>query len=107
MYYVYEIRIKGVTRYIGYSNNLDEREKTHIYNCYNSNSKQYKKEFYSFLREIYPDKIEGIKQLILVPIYESKNKAECKKFEAFMILTDYFGNKNLKQSVPKLSDKQF
>lgn len=57
------------------------------------------KVLYDYLRDInFDSKIE------LIQIAEFKSKTDAKRYEMLLILQDYFGIKELKQSVPQIKD---
>lgn len=92
MNWVYSIEVKGVVRYIGITNNLKRRQTQHNY-LFNKGEQ---KELYSNLRIVNPDE-----KIILTPIYEFSSLVDAERYECFLILKDYFGDKNLWQSIPK------
>jgi len=102
---VYKIEVNNVIKYIGYTNNLKRREKEHIRAIYNIKNIAYNKEFYKYYREVYNDKESGCNVLKLGIIKEFKSKIDAKRYEAFLILNDYFSNKVLIQKVPNISDR--
>lgn len=90
MYYIYQIKINGVVRYIGYTNNPKRRFTQHKRLLLNGD----KKYFYKKIRELTePD-------LQIETIAEFDNMGDAKRWEAFLILDDYFSHKNLWQSFP-------
>lgn len=92
---LYKVKVNGVMRYVGMTNNLKRRETQH-----NSALKKGDiKELYCFLRENEIDHIE------LVLIEEFPDRTTCKRKEMLFILLDYFGPKHLKQSIPNISDR--
>ena len=102
MYYVYKIEIDNIIRYIGYTKDIDQRETQHRKDCYNINSKAYNKHLYRWYREQKDNCSEGLK---LVPIGEYKTKVDAKRAECLEVILDYFGEHNLKQKVPSISDR--
>lgn len=95
MYLVYQIKIDGVVRYVGYTNNLKRRQTQHNYLLKIGK----KKALYDNIRmnkENFSIKCEAIRQF--------NNKVEAKRFECLMILMDHFNNKNYYQKVPNISD---
>lgn len=95
MFWVYKIEIGGIVRYIGYTNDLERRVKEHNYLCF---KKEKKKKLYDNIRINGGDKIE------LLVVGSFRNRIDAKRFECFMILKDYFSDRLLWQSVPKISD---
>lgn len=96
MHWVYRIEIEGITRYIGYSEDLTKREKQHNYLCF---KKMKKKILYDNIR-----KQTGIKSIELRGLKSFKTRIEAKRFECFLILNDYFNKKEYWQRVPRISD---
>lgn len=92
MYSVYKIDVNGITRYIGYTKSLKVRQTQHRYMY----KKGLKKLLYNNLRQLYGDdyKIE------LIEIRSFKSKVESRRFEALLILTDWFGGRSLWQYPP-------
>ncbi len=90
-YFVYEIEIDGVVRYVGMTNNIHRRELEH-HRAYKKGDGKY---FYKQIRLSAPEAI-----ITLTSIKEFTNKGDCKRYEAYLILEDYFTNKNLWQSFP-------
>lgn len=89
-YYVYEIKIGEVRRYIGVTNNIKRRQTEH-----NRGIKvNHKKMLYQKLREL---EIIDIK---IEPIANFKNKIDANRFEAMIILEDFFSSNLLWQKVP-------
>lgn len=95
-YVVYVILNNFIPIYVGYTGSLKTRQYQHN-RLFNNG---YKKDLYSYLRDInFKDKIE------LIPIKEFKKKIDAKRWECLMIIQDYFGDKVLKQKVPNISDR--
>jgi len=98
---VYGIEICGIQVYIGRTNNLHRRQLQHNNICYNENNKQYNKDLYKYIRKIYPTKTK----FKLTPIKEFNKLVEAKRYEMYLILTNYFSdNPKLIQKVPSISD---
>lgn len=95
-YYVYIIKISGIIRYVGYTYNLEERQKQHNYLCF---KKQTNKKLYKEIRNL-----EKIKFIKIEKIKTFKSRVEAKRWECYMILKDYFNKKSLWQNVPKITD---
>lgn len=91
VYSVYKIKVGDKTRYIGYTENIVRRQKEHIRD-YKKGSVKY---LYKKTREIAP---ETIYELILVKDFT--NKGDAKRYEALLILLDWFGKRELWQSPP-------
>ena len=96
-HYVYQIKINNVVRYIGRTNDLDDREKQHNYQFRKGTSKK----LYDYIRTI-----DFKDDIILEPIYIAKSKVEAKRFEMYTILWYYFeiDKKQLKQNIPNIKD---
>lgn len=90
-YFVYEIKIDGLRRYVGITNNVKKRQTQHNYGL----RKDLKKYLYKMIRDINPEyKIE------LEVISECSNKLEASRLECFIILNDYYDKKELFQAPP-------
>lgn len=96
MEYVYHIRVNGIVRYIGRTNNIKRREAEHNHLCF---VKKTPKELYSGIRN-YPSILEI--KIIVTKVFD--NKVQAKRWECFLILKDYFGEKKLWQRVPRITD---
>lgn len=97
MYWVYRIEISDKTRYIGYTANIETREKQHNYLCF---KKGKKKVLYDNIRKERP----RLNEIKLRAIKSFRTKVEAKRFECFLILNDYFNKKELWQKVPRITD---
>lgn len=97
IYSVYEIWIDGVVRYIGYTKNLQLRQKQHNRLCFKTD---YKKDLYNKIRADYPH----IKSLTLTENRQFTDKVEAKRWECLLILNDHFLSGDLWQKVPRISD---
>lgn len=97
MYYVYKVRIGSKIRYVGYTNNITAREKQHNYLCF---KQEKKKILYNNIRKYYPD----VKEISLITVKTFSNKVDAKRYECYLILNDYFTNKEFWQRVPRISD---
>jgi len=100
MYVCYKIEIEGIIRYVGMTNNLSRREYQHKTDCFNEKSKQYNKKLYKWIREHNYTNDD----IVLIPIYNSRNRVECKRYECRLILNDFFDKKEFIQNVPNISD---
>lgn len=96
-YSVYYIEINGIKRYIGHTNDLKRREKEHNQRCFKTENK--KLLYHNIKNET------GEKNIILKLIKIFTTKTEAKRYEALLILLDHFGEKNLWQKVPSISDR--
>lgn len=93
-YIVYKIVDKGLTVYIGRTNNLKRRQSEH-----NTRLKsEYKKEIYEYFRQ------NGVIKIVLEEVATFKSKTDAKRYEMLLILEDYFSSKTLKQKVPQIKD---
>lgn len=92
---VYQVKYLDVVVYIGRTNNLLRRQKEHN-RCLNNGDK---KALYLFLQS------KGVDEIILEPVAENLKLVDAKRMEMLLILQDYFGEKNLKQKVPNISDR--
>lgn len=95
MNYVYTISDNDIVIYIGRTNNIKHRTYQHNY-LY---KKGQKKALYDYLKSI------GFSDSIELNIVYKGSKIDCKRYEMKLILEDYFGDKNLKQKVPSISDR--
>lgn len=91
LYVVYQIKIDGVVRYIGTTNNLKRRQTQHNYLFRKGNTKQ----LYENIRLYNKDN-----NIVLEEIYSSTNKTEAMRYEALLILKDWFGDKTYWQTPP-------
>lgn len=94
MIYLYQIIINNKTRYIGRTNDLKKREYQHNYLLKKGKDKL----LYNNIR------LENIKSISLQSISEFKNITEAKRYECYLILKDYFTDKELWQRVPLIKD---
>ena len=90
-YYVYEIKIDDVVRYIGTTNNLKRRQTQHNYLL----RKGHTKELYEKIRLYSNDK-----NIVLDVRFETNNKTEAMRYEALLILKDWFDDKKYYQTPP-------
>jgi predicted GIY-YIG superfamily endonuclease len=97
MYYVYKIEINKVTRYIGYTGDIESRNKQHNYLCF---KKMKSKILYNNIRKLYP----SLKKINLSVVKVFSTKLEAKRFECFLILHDHFSKKELWQRIPRITD---
>jgi predicted GIY-YIG superfamily endonuclease len=95
-YYVYEIVVNGVRRYIGMTNDIKRRQSQH-----RRDFKKGNKYLYKMIRENSPEMI-----ISLHIVNEFDNKGDCSRWECKLILDDYFEERNLWQSFP-ISMKYF
>lgn len=94
IYEVYAIYLRRKVIYIGMTCDRIKRQKTHSY-LY---KKGFQKQLYEYLRA------EGFSgEITLKPLMSFRTKTEAKRYEMLLILQDYFGKKELKQSVPSIS----
>lgn len=97
-YTVYSINHLGTPIYIGITNDLSRRTKQHNY-LYR---KGFNKQVYNYIRSLgYKD--EPI--IYLTPMRSFNSRTRAKQFEMYLILQDLFGDKNLEQRVPNISDR--
>jgi predicted GIY-YIG superfamily endonuclease len=96
MFWIYRIDIDKKTRYIGYTEDIDRREKQHNYLCFSAGKN---KELYNNIK-----KLSKTKTITLTPIKTFRTKVEAKRYECFLILNDYFTKKELWQRVPRITD---
>lgn len=94
---VYNIKVDGVIRYIGYTDNLKRRKSQHMRSLKIGDEKKY---LYKKINELMTPTIE------IEVSKEFDNKGDAKRWEAYLILHDYFNNKELWQSFP-ISFKYF
>lgn len=91
MNYVYSIEIEGVTRYIGITDNPKRRQNQHT-RALNGGHDKY---LYNQIRLNAPETTP-----VLQIIKEFSDRGDAKRWEAYLILGDYFGERNLWQSFP-------
>lgn len=92
MYYVYSIKIDGRRRYIGMTNDIKRRAAEH-----NRDSKapNPKRKFYKMVQKNHPD---AKLTLDIMATYDSKLAAS--RYEAYLILDDYFNRGDLWNKPP-------
>lgn len=95
-YIVYSINYLGSPIYVGITGDIKRRVRDHNNLCFN---KRVDKEVYNFIRDMTRSPI------YLIPIKTFKTRIEAKRYEAYLILADLFGPKELKQKVPSISDR--
>lgn len=95
MTWVYRVEVLGTTRYIGHTDDIERREKQHNYLCFRLGKDK------KLYRQI---KKTDVKKIQLIPIKTFGTKIEAKRWEAFLILNDYFGRRELWQSIPRITD---
>lgn len=95
MFAVYKISHKGIRRYVGFTDNLERRKKQHNYLCFKVGKK---KLLYDNLRK------DNCEIIHLEATHFFKTRIEAKRYEALLILTDYFSERLLWQKVPRISD---
>lgn len=95
-YIVYKIYINGSLRYVGYTNNLTRRKSQHL----KSITTDTKKYLYKKIRELENPSLE------FTIDREFGNSGDAKRWEAYLILDNYFKTKDLWQSFP-ISFKYF
>jgi predicted GIY-YIG superfamily endonuclease len=95
MYYVYSIEIDNITRYIGITKDIKAREKQHNYGLKSGISKH----LYQNISHHHPGHTITLNVL---KIY--KTKTDAVRYEAYLILQDYFNNspRILWQSPPRV-----
>ena len=91
MWFIYCIIIEDKMRYIGITNNIKKREYQHNYDCY---KQRRSKDLYNNVRPL------NIKlELNVLKIFN--NKVDAERYEAYLILKDFFTQKSLWQAAPK------
>lgn len=91
---LYKIEIQGVTRYWGITFDLKRRQAQHNKGLLSDEKKQ----LYINCREW------GVEKIELIPESHWETRVEAKRMECYLILKDHFENRELWQSVPKISD---
>lgn len=91
IYTVYEIKIDNTVRYIGTTNNLKRRQTQHNYLFRKGHTKQ----LYENIRLYGKDY-----NIVLNERFSSTNKTEAMRYEALLILKDWFDDKKLWQTPP-------
>jgi predicted GIY-YIG superfamily endonuclease len=89
-FYVYEVVVNGNRRYVGFTNNIKRRKKQHFKGI-NSDDK---KALYVAIRELKTPQID----INVIGVFEKS--VEAKRWEAHLVLLDYFSDKMLWQSIP-------
>ncbi len=90
-YSIYNIKIDGKVRYIGMTKNPKTRERQHI-RLYEKGDTKY---LYEMIRQ------RGIIKEIKIEVIKSfSKKSDAAKYEALLILQDFFNKKQLWQSYP-------
>lgn len=98
MHCVYLLKENEKIIYVGYTNNIKNRLYLHNYHL----QKGTKKILYDYLRQ------QDISKIDKLEIIFCGSKVECKRYEAMLILQDHFSpNPQLKQQIPKISDRGF
>lgn len=97
MFWVYRIDIDKKTRYIGFTDNIERRQKEHNGLCFGKSQK--KKILYANTR-----RFSDASSFTLIPIKTFRTKTEAKRYECFLILHDWFSGAHLWQRVPRISD---
>lgn len=90
IYYLYEIIINDTRRYIGITNDLKRRQREHNRGLKNGD----KKYLYHKLQD------NDIQEVDLKLIEEFNNKSDAMRMEAYLIIEDWFSNRQLWQSPP-------
>jgi predicted GIY-YIG superfamily endonuclease len=96
-WYVYEIIIDGIRRYVGITMDVGRRQTNHNYLCF---KKVDNKELYLNIRNKYPD----LEKIELKELREFKGEVDARRWECYLILKDYFNEGNLWQKVPIIKD---
>lgn len=95
-FYIYNIQYFGQVLYIGQTNNIKRRQSQHNRALKNPDKKQ---EIYEYLREL------GAKEITLTLLETYSDRVTAKRRECYLILKDYFGQKQLKNKIPNISDR--
>jgi predicted GIY-YIG superfamily endonuclease len=92
-YFIYEILVDGVRRYVGMTNDLSRREKEHNRGLKSGEKKTLYKKLY----------LEGkaFEEIKLNKLYEFVTKTDAVRMEAYLILEDWFNEKELWQAPPR------
>jgi predicted GIY-YIG superfamily endonuclease len=89
---VYRINIDGITRYVGITEDLERRRKEHIRGF----KKGDKKQLYLMAQNLRNPEIS------IEKVISFEKSGDAKRYEAFLILGDYFGRGELWQSIPQV-----
>ena len=94
IYTIYEIRLGGVRRYIGMTNNIKRRQSQHRLD---SKREDMTKSLYKMKRQLHSEE-----EIVLEVVYQTEKKIEAIRMEAYLILKDHFGECELWQSPPHI-----
>lgn len=94
IYYIYSIKLGGLTRYIGMTNNIKRRQSQHRTD---SKKLDLTKSFYKMKRQLHLEE-----EIVLEVIYQTEKKIEAIRMEAYLILKDHFADAQLWQSPPQI-----
>lgn len=92
---LYKIELNGEIIYIGITNDLKRRQQQHNLNI----KKNVNRPLYTHLNSL------NISNVTLTTLASFKSRVEAKRMECYLILQDYFNDKQLKQKVPRISDR--
>jgi len=95
MEYVYGVNVGGKIRYVGRTNNLRRRQLEHRSGFKGGKNKLFYNKITGFNNEF---------EIELILLKEFKNRVDAKRWECLLILTDYFGDGDLWQKVPRIGD---
>ena len=103
---VYMIKVKGVTRYYGITNNIDRRWKQHLASirATQKDLTKYKQTFhFRCVMDSFDLDIEEDIEFFILDVF--KSRVDARRFEALNILSDYFGDNECWQKIPNISDR--
>lgn len=97
MWFVYEIVICDIRRYVGITSDLVKRQTNHNWACFKGDIE---KELYLKIKTHHPllEKIE-LKELM-----RFNKEVDARRWECLLILSDYFNEGNLWQKIPIIMD---
>ena len=91
--WIYCIVIKGKIRYIGMTNDINKREAQHRLNLKKNKDNLLYKNIKHYNIDV---------ELTLTPIKSFNNRSDAMRYEAYLILKDYFSDRHLWNKPPRV-----